>query len=185
MRCTGTFLVILLSSIVPFHALSLQGSDRRGQLSLSAVSNTDQGSSRRDVLVQAGGIALSTLLAGFPAAAVGRGEPQTIVITGANSGIGFEACKRLAAQGHNLVLACRTIEKARDTASRLEEYKAGGTLIPAECNLASLKSIDTFAADLKSLVGKIDVLCLNAGLARNTGAKDVARTEDGFELTGE
>jgi hypothetical protein len=151
---------------------------------LSATVSGDR--TRRDLLFEAGGIALSSLVLGqaLPAFAQGSGEPQTIVVTGANSGIGFDACKRLAQQGHNLVLACRTMEKSVATADRLKDL--GGNMIPAECDLASLASIKAFADKLPTLVGnkKLDCLCLSAGLARNTAATDVARTADGFELTG-
>jgi protochlorophyllide reductase len=132
------------------------------------------------------GLALSAFLAGHPAAAQTEQPPQTIVVTGANSGIGYEACARLAAQGHTIVLACRSLQKAQETATRLGD-SSGGKLIPAECNLASLASIDAFAQQLPSLLGgdaKVDTLCLNAGLCRNVAATDVARTADGFELTG-
>lgn len=155
----------------------------------AAQQSDDSVSSRRDLLIQSGGIALSSFLLGNPLPAVAA-EPKTIVITGSNSGIGFEACKRLAAQGHNLVLACRTLQKAQEAADQLKAYCIGGNnnaLIPAACDLTSLQSIDVFADQLPNLIGngrKIDVLCLNAGIARNTAAKDCARTQDGFELTG-
>jgi hypothetical protein len=153
--------------------------------SLIGLSANKGDRTRRDLLFEAGGLALSSLVLGqaLPAFAEGS-DPQTIVVTGANSGIGFDACKRLAQQGHNLVLACRTMEKSRETADRLKDL--GGNLITAECDLASFASIKAFADKLPSLVGnkKIDCLCLNAGLARNTASTDVARTADGFELTG-
>jgi protochlorophyllide reductase len=119
-------------------------------------------------------------IAGAPAAP----QPQTIVITGANSGVGFEACKRLAQRGHRLVLACRTLSKAQVAAASLAYY--GGIMIPAECDLANLASIRNFALQLPTLVGnsKLDCLCLNAGLCRNTAAStEIVRTVDGFELT--
>jgi protochlorophyllide reductase len=151
---------------------------------LSATTGGDR--TRRDLLFEAGGIALSSLVLGQTLPAFAQGGdfvPQTIVVTGANSGIGFDACKRLAQQGHNLVLACRTMDKSVATAFRLKDL--GGTMITAECDLASLVSIKAFADKLPSLIDnkKIDCLCLNAGLARNTASKDVARTADGFELT--
>lgn len=113
-------------------------------------------------------------------------ETQTILVTGANSGIGFEACKRLAKQGHRLVLACRTLEKAETAARAIEEYGGAGTfIIPAACDLASLQSIQAFANKLPSLVGdqKLDCVCYNAGLCLDQFATDVTRTADGFELT--
>jgi protochlorophyllide reductase len=59
-------------------------------------------------------------------------------------------------------------------------------LVPAECDLADLKSIDKFVSDWKKTNGesaKFDAVCYNAGVARNTEAKDVLRTAQGFELT--
>jgi hypothetical protein len=181
---------VLLLTVVPISTFSVHRgvavTSRESKTSISALNeDSNLGSSRRDLLIQGGGIALSSFLLGYPLGVSAiESQTKTIVVTGSNSGIGFEACKRLASQGHNLVLACRTIEKARDAADRLKEY--GGNLIPAECDLASLRSIDKFSAALPNLVGngKIDALCLNAGLSRNTADKDCARTEDGFELTG-
>lgn len=54
-------------------------------------------------------------------------------------------------------------------------------LTAMECDLADFSSIDTF---VKQNSGeKFDAVCYNAGIARNTEAKDVARTKQGFELT--
>ena len=110
------------------------------------------------------------------------GPLKTILITGSNSGIGFEAAKKLSAVGHTLILPCRSFDKAVATCKAI-----GGTnIIPAECDLADLSSIEKFGKDLPSLLAtgtKLDVVCLNAGLSRATDAKDVARTKDGFELT--
>jgi len=149
---------------------------------------------RRDLFSETAtrtGVMASLLVAaasGFPTAGrAAEEERQTIVITGANSGIGFEACKRLAQQGHRLVLSCRTQAKAEDAVERLikEESTSSALLVPAECNLASTASIRAFADRLPTLIGgQVDCLCLNAGVSRNTAAKDVARTADGFELTG-
>jgi protochlorophyllide reductase len=122
---------------------------------------------------------LSFLLYGKPASA---DTTKTIVITGANSGIGFEAAKKLAADGHTIVLACRSLEKATGAAERIKATAiASSSLIPAECDLASLNSIRKFASEIGNM--NIDVLCLNAGLSMNTNDKEINRTEDGFELT--
>lgn len=151
---------------------------------LPALQSTFDGSAgtttRRDVLVQSASLALSGLLVGQPATAAGA--PLNIVMTGANSGIGFESCKQLAAQGHSIVLACRTLAKAQDAVQRIRDAGVTtGNLSPAECDLASLESIQKFASTLS--VSSIDALALNAGLSRNTAATDCARTADGFELT--
>jgi protochlorophyllide reductase len=124
-------------------------------------------------------------------------SPQTILMTGANSGIGYDAAKRMARQGHTVLLLCRSLSKANEAASRIrqelssiqgEDILSNGEdikVIPKECNLADLKSIDRFVKELlqDERVQKIDALCLNAGIARNTAAKDVLRTAQNFELT--
>jgi len=123
---------------------------------------------------------------------------KTIVITGCNSGIGYDAVKRLAARSYSeesssstdgqIILACRSLSKAQDTMKRLTQDldgKLNMKLLPYECDLANLSSVSKFAQDIsRDLNGRsIDILCLNAGLARNAGAKDIVRTKDGFELT--
>lgn len=181
MRSKAIVLAFLFSQVASF---PLNPVGRVDVATRKTRSTTELSSTRRDVIIQSGGLALASLLLGKPAAAT---TPSNILITGANSGVGFEACKRLVGQGHNLILACRTIEKATAAAAELKTL-GGGNLVPAECDLAHLKSIDTFVSKLPGLLGnggKIDALCLNAGLSRNTAAKDCARTADGFELTGE
>lgn len=160
---------------------------------------SSDGMSRRDALANSGAALASILLGGSalswpsPAFGVDYGtDKRTILITGSNSGIGYDAAVRMAARGHKIILACRTLTKAKDTVDRIKAdlAESGGTaiesdLIPLECDLASLKSIDNFAKDVKSTLGDegIDSLCLNAGLARDTAATEVLRTADGFELT--
>ena len=97
----------------------------------------------------------------------------------------------MAERGHTIIMGCRTLEKATDAANRIQSELAVSlpnqkiNLIPKECNLADLNSIKQFTKDITESDGttSIDALCLNAGLARNTGAKDVLRTKEGYELT--
>ena len=119
--------------------------------------------------------------------------PQTIIVTGCNSGIGFDAVKRMAERGHTIIMACRTLKKATDAASQIQnELSNAGVssavtsnLIPKECDLSDFKSIKAFVNDIAAneKLRSIDALCLNAGIARNTSAKDVLRTKQSFELT--
>lgn len=159
-------------------------STRQTQVRVASNDEDEPTLSRRDV-VELTGYALSAWMLGSSLPAVAS-EPKTFVLTGGNSGIGFEAASKLAEQGHTLVLPSRSLDKSKQTIERLQSTISSGTLIPAECNLASLASIKSFAKELPSLLppdAKLDTLCLNAGIARNTAAKDVARTEEGMELT--
>jgi protochlorophyllide reductase len=104
---------------------------------------------------------------------------KTILITGCNSGIGLEGARILAKQGEKIILACRTKQKAEDTAKLILAESPNADLIPAECDLTSLESVKKFASTVPS---GIDVVCYNAGIALNT-AGDIERTADGFEKT--
>ena len=125
---------------------------------------------------------------------------RNIVITGANTGVGFAGAKILTAAGHHVTLACRTQAKADAAAKACLAYaassadngpatgapgfygerRAGGTAVGAECDLTSLASIKAFAAAQKE---PIDSLVLNAGLSLNVGDDKEQFTKDGFELT--
>eukprot|EP00550_Attheya_septentrionalis_P000506 CAMPEP_0198282228 /NCGR_PEP_ID=MMETSP1449-20131203/2072_1 /TAXON_ID=420275 /ORGANISM="Attheya septentrionalis, Strain CCMP2084" /LENGTH=441 /DNA_ID=CAMNT_0043978393 /DNA_START=140 /DNA_END=1465 /DNA_ORIENTATION=+ len=166
--------------------------------------NDDEGgsySSRRQVLRQATAVAGSTLASwwlwgsepGTAAAAAADTTKKRICVTGCTSGIGLDAATRLAAQGHELLLAGRTTSKAQAAAARILETVPNANIgLAFECNLASLSSIQKFASQIQQLSSSsssssqpfaIDVLCLNAGLSRDAAAKDIVRTTDGFELT--
>jgi NAD(P)-dependent dehydrogenase (short-subunit alcohol dehydrogenase family) len=95
---------------------------------------------------------------------------RTFVVTGADSGIGFEAAKRFAAAGSRVVLACRNREKAEDAASRID-----GETVVRLLDTSSLESVRAFAAATPE---RVDVLVNNAGVM----ASDETRTVDGFEL---
>ncbi|GAB3460435.1 oxidoreductase [Streptomonospora sediminis] len=95
---------------------------------------------------------------------------RTIVITGANSGIGRAAASALAAKGARLVLAVRDQEKGRAAAAAMS-----GDVEVRPLDLASLASVRDFAAGLD---GAVDVLINNAG----TMTDALRHTEDGFEL---
>ena len=113
---------------------------------------------------------------------------RNVVITGSNSGIGFDAAAKLAARGFNVTLACRTLAKADDAKRRIEEAAAAagtdiaGELIPAECDLGDLASVRAFAGEWHASGKPLDVLVLNAGV-QYSGDNNIRRTKDGFEIT--
>ena len=103
---------------------------------------------------------------------------RTILITGANSGLGLRSAEALAAKGARVLLGCRNPKKAADA---LEQVKAKATAAPPEVvplDLADLDSVRAAAADVSSRVDALDVLMNNAGVM----AVPLQRTPQGFEL---
>ena len=101
---------------------------------------------------------------------------QNIVITGANTGIGLATAQRLAAEGHQLILACRNLDKANSAANTIE---ATGVARPHIVNLdlADLSSIQQSVNDINDIFPQVDVLINNAGLFNN----DFHQTAQGYE----
>jgi NAD(P)-dependent dehydrogenase (short-subunit alcohol dehydrogenase family) len=109
---------------------------------------------------------------------------RTAVITGANTGLGFETARVLAARGAQVVLACRDLGRAKEAAARILRGSAqSGGVAPADLHavrldLASLASVREAADEIGSAYGPIDLLINNAGVMMTP----YRRTEDGFEL---
>jgi NAD(P)-dependent dehydrogenase (short-subunit alcohol dehydrogenase family) len=98
---------------------------------------------------------------------------RTAIVTGANTGLGFETAKALADKGAHVVLAVRDLDKGRAAAERI-----GGDVALQRLDLGSLASVRDAADELKSKYGTIDLLINNAGVM--TPPKET--TADGFEL---
>ena len=98
---------------------------------------------------------------------------RTAVITGANTGLGFETAKALAAKGAHVVLAVRNLDKGKAAATRI-----GGDVVVSELDLTSLDSVRSAADELKSRYERIDLLINNAGVMWTPKST----TKDGFEL---
>jgi NAD(P)-dependent dehydrogenase (short-subunit alcohol dehydrogenase family) len=105
-------------------------------------------------------------------------EGKIALITGANSGLGFEASLAFAKKYATVVMACRDMTKGQEARQRIENEVSGAQLIVMELNLASLESIKTFAARFIQTYSHLDILLNNAGVM----APPYRRTEDGFEL---
>jgi NAD(P)-dependent dehydrogenase (short-subunit alcohol dehydrogenase family) len=93
-----------------------------------------------------------------------------IVITGGNSGIGFEAARMLADAGARVTLAVRNVSKGVQAAAEI-----GGSVAVRELDLSRLDSVRAFAAATSE---PVDVLVNNAGVM----VPPFARTADGFEI---
>jgi NAD(P)-dependent dehydrogenase (short-subunit alcohol dehydrogenase family) len=115
---------------------------------------------------------------GWSAADLPDFSGKTVVITGANSGIGYEAALALARRHATVILACRSLERARAAAAAISAAAAEGAVEVMELDLASLKSVKGFAESFHQRHHRLDVLCNNAGVM----ALPYRRTADGFEM---
>ena len=103
---------------------------------------------------------------------------ERYVVTGANSGIGFEVAKQLAKQGAEVVLACRRPDEGEKAAAEIREEAPDAKVEVRELDLGSLDSVRAFAKGFTADHDRLDGLLNNAGVM-NT---DEGRTKDGFEL---
>ena len=115
---------------------------------------------------------------------VGRGVMEkTVIITGANSGLGFETAKKIAEdQSFQIILACRNPEKAEQAAAKIEEETGNRHILCMELNTASLESVKEFEMTYRSngYVRVYALLC-NAGI----NGMHRGMTKDGFDIVFE
>lgn len=102
---------------------------------------------------------------------------RTVVITGSNCGIGFEAAQALAGAGARVIFACRNIEKGQEALSRCQALHPQSSLAFYPLDLASAESIKQFTEKVKN--EPIDTLICNAGLMPTT----YQETQEGLEMT--
>src|SRR5260370_15735800 len=100
------------------------------------------------------------------------------VVTGANTGLGFETARVLAARGASVVLAVRDTEKGKRAAARIAGTAPGADVMIQPLDLASLDSIRAAADQLRARHPRIDLLINNAGVI----CPPKQTTRDGIEL---
>jgi NAD(P)-dependent dehydrogenase (short-subunit alcohol dehydrogenase family) len=103
---------------------------------------------------------------------------RTAVVTGANSGLGFETALELSRAGALVLLACRDQTKGKEAIRRIIEIVPAADIRLEHLDLADLKSIREFAAGFASEHDGLDVLVNNAGIM----AIPRRETADGFEM---
>ena len=104
---------------------------------------------------------------------------QTALVTGANSGLGFEASAQLAEAGYGrIILACRTEDKAATAREQLIERTGKDIFDTLAVDVSEIESSIHAAQVLIDQPGKIDLLILNAGV----GTQSLKRSSDGIEL---
>lgn len=102
---------------------------------------------------------------------------RVAVVTGANSGIGYETALALAQKGARVILACRNSEKAEAAKASIAAAHPTAELVTMALDLSSLQAVRQFAAQLQSRHKKLDLLINNAGIMM----PPFALTQDGFE----
>jgi NAD(P)-dependent dehydrogenase (short-subunit alcohol dehydrogenase family) len=103
---------------------------------------------------------------------------RTAVITGANTGLGYETATALAAKGAHVVLAVRNLEKGKAAADLISARTPGASVALQELDLTSLDSIRAAVDQLRGDYASIDLLINNAGVMMTPKST----TKDGFEL---
>ena len=102
---------------------------------------------------------------------------KVIIVTGANSGIGYEAAKEFARKGAQTILACRSLDKAQAALNEIQAELPGAKAEMMPLDLASLESVRQFTAAFQAKYDRLDVLVNNAGIMM----VPYGTTEDGFE----
>lgn len=103
---------------------------------------------------------------------------KTAIVTGANSGLGFEIALALAHKGATVILACRDADKAAAAMQGIRASAPAAKLEFHPLDLADLASVHMFANRFLAGHGRLDVLCNNAGVM----ALPQRKTQDGFEM---
>lgn len=117
-------------------------------------------------------------MAKWTAADIPDQSGRVAVITGANTGLGYETALALAERGAHVVLAVRNLDKGKDAVSRIARQSPGADVALQELDLASLASVRSAAEALRTAHDRIDLLINNAGVMWTP--KGI--TKDGFEL---
>ncbi|WP_181686132.1 oxidoreductase [Halorhabdus salina] len=110
--------------------------------------------------------------------AMGDQSGRTVLVTGANSGIGFEVTKAFGAHGAHVIMACRDLDRARSAREEIRNTVEEPTLSIEKLDLADLNSVRAFAETVQADYSELHVLCNNAGVM----AIPRSETVDGFEM---
>ena len=108
-----------------------------------------------------------------------RMDGKTVLITGANAGIGKETAIDLARRGARVIMACRDMKRGEDALNDVAEKTGSSKLVLKQLDLASLASVRALAEDINNTEPELNVLINNAGVMVPS---ELQRTQDGFEI---
>jgi NAD(P)-dependent dehydrogenase (short-subunit alcohol dehydrogenase family) len=103
---------------------------------------------------------------------------KIVIVTGANSGIGYETARALALHGATVIMACRDLEKGAAAAEEIRREHPQADIDLRQLDLADFGSVQQFAEDFLDEYDRLDILINNGGVM----ATPYQKTVDGFEL---
>lgn len=103
---------------------------------------------------------------------------STVVTTGANSGIGFQTALHFARLGARVVMACRSLDKAREAQDRIRAEVPNANTVVLLLDVSELESVNEFGRKFGEQIGELDILVNNAGIV----ALPLTRTSAGHEM---
>ncbi|KAJ3863526.1 MAG: hypothetical protein NXY57DRAFT_1001009 [Lentinula lateritia] len=116
---------------------------------------------------------------GMPPVTTGDLTGKTVMITGANSGIGFEAAKHFATMNPTrLIVVCRSVEKAQDSIAKIEADTGYKGAEPMGLELSSFRSVSEFVTQVNKTLDRLDIIVENAAISTNY---EYIATDDGWE----
>ncbi|XP_023026093.2 retinol dehydrogenase 11 isoform X1 [Leptinotarsa decemlineata] len=103
---------------------------------------------------------------------------KTVIVTGANTGIGYETALEFAKRGARVILACRNEERATTARQKIVRETQNENVVVQILNLSSMTSVRKFAKNILDTEERLDILVNNAGV----GGLEHSMTSDGLQL---
>ena len=107
-------------------------------------------------------------------------DRRTVLVTGGNSGIGFECARSLAGEGWHVLVASRNRDASADAVRRITRESGNDAVSAMSVDLGSIESVRQLAREIEAADVPLRALVCNAGLQVGRGPR---RSADGFELT--
>jgi NAD(P)-dependent dehydrogenase (short-subunit alcohol dehydrogenase family) len=103
---------------------------------------------------------------------------KVAIVTGANTGIGYETALDFAQRDARVIIACRNLDKANAAAEKIKKLSNNNKVQVEKLDLSDLSSVRKLAEKMNSTLNKLDLLINNAGIM----ATPYTKTIDGFEM---